>query len=481
MPVPGERLPARSRPWRKAAVLAAVALLPSVSSALGPHEVALVVNDASMDSILLARSYARLRAVPACNVVRVSVPAAEDGSTPAAMTREAFERLVFQPASRELEERGLAPQILAWVYSCGFPARVAASEETLGSPGPADLSITGATFVRCQWPADADVEHGAWTSSLYAGPDGPGEDPAQALSFDQLRNDRLADMPLPAAMLAWTGRRGISLDQAVESIARSAENDGSAPEGAVWFARSDDIRSTCRDWQFEAAAAAAEEHPGVRAVVATNLPAVADGPLLGCMAGASNVRIPKTFVPGSFGEHLTSYSAAFDKPTQTKATNWLRAGAGFTSGCVAEPYALWQKFPDAWIFDRMLDGLTALEAWTQSVRCPLQQLPIGDPLAKPWAPRVEPALEAPSGDRVRGRVELRASLPGKRDRKMPLFTWLVDGRVVATGRSFLWDTTRLPDGPHVVRAVVRETIGGIRHQGFYELAYIVENGKRGRR
>ena len=477
MPAPSGRFPARARPWRTAAALAAAALLPCAAAALGPHEVALVVNDASMDSILLAQAYARLRAVPACNVVRVSLPPAEDGSVPVAMTRGDFERLVFRPAVEQLEERGVAPQILAWVYSCGFPARVAASEDGLAAPGPADLSITGATFVRCRWPADEDVERGALVSPLYAGPDGPGEDPAGSLSFDQLRNERIGDMPLPAAMLAWTGRRGLTLDQAVESMARSAENDGTAPEGTVWFARSDDIRSTCRDWQFEAAAAAAEEHAGVRAVVATNLPAATDGPMLGCMAGASNVRIPKTFVPGSFGEHLTSFSAAFDKPTQTKAVNWLRAGAGFTSGSVAEPYALWQKFPDAWIFDRMLDGLTALEAWTQSVRCPLQQLPVGDPLAKPWAPRVEPALEAPSGDRVRGRVELRASLPGKRDRKMPLFTWLVDGRVVASGRSFLWDTTRLPDGPHVVRAVVRETIRGIRYQGFYELAYIVENGK----
>ena len=481
MPAPGGRMRARLRPWRKAAVLAAAVLLPSLASALGPHEVALVVNDASMDSILLAQAYARLRAIPAGNVVRVSVPAEEDGSIPVAITREDFERLVFRPASRELEERGVAPQILAWVYSCGFPARVAASAEKAARPGPADLSITGATFVRCQWPEDADVERGAWVSPLYAGPDGPGEDPVAALAFDQLRNDRLGGMPLPAAMLAWTGPRGLSLDQAVESMARSAENDGSSPEGAVWFVRSDDVRSACRDWQFQAAAAAAEAHAGVRAVVATNLPSASDGPMLGCMAGASNVRIPKTFVPGSFGEHLTSFAAAFDKPTQTKAVNWLRAGAGFTSGSVTEPYALWQKFPDAWLFSRMLDGLTALEAWTQSVRCPLQQLPIGDPLAKPWAPRVEPALEAPPGDRVRGRVELRASLPGKRDRKMPLFTWLVDGRAVATGRSFLWDTTRLPDGPHVVRAVVRETVGGIRHQGFYELAYIVENRKRGRR
>ena len=89
--------------------------------------------------------------------------------------------------------------------------------------------------------------------------------------------------------------------------------------------------------------------------------AASAGALLGCMAGAADVRIPKRFAAGTFAEHLTSFAAAFDRPTQTKAVKWLRGGAGFTSGTVAEPYALWQKFPNAWIFPRMLDGATALE------------------------------------------------------------------------------------------------------------------------
>ena len=122
-------------------------------------------------------------------------------------------------------------------------------------------------------------------------------------------------------------------------------------------------------------------------------------------------------------------------------------------------------------------GLTGIEAWYQSVRCPLQQLPLGDPLAKPWAPLLEPVVEGPSEERpVSGRVEFRASLPGKYARKPPLFTWLVDGKAAGTGRAFLWDTTRWEDGPHAVRAVVRETRDGIRHQGFYEMSFYVENG-----
>ena len=110
------------------------------------------------------------------------------------------------------------------------------------------------------------------------------------------------------------------------------------------------------------------------------------------------------------------------------------------------------------------------------MRCPLQLLPLGDPLAKPWAQLVEPIVAGPEDEAVSGRVEFKVSLPGGQYGKAPLYTWLVDGRVAGSGRTFLWDTTRLPDGFHTVRAVVRDTLGGIRHQGFYELAFIVGNG-----
>lgn len=476
MRAPEGRRAARFRPLATAAALAAAAFLPLAASALGPHEVALVVNDASVESVLLAQVYARVRAVPDCNVVRVTVPPAEDGSVPVAMTRAAFEKNVYGPVKAELEKRGLSPQILAWVYSCGFPARVAATEAGLAAPGTKDLSITGATFVRCEWPDDRDVERGLYASPLFAGPDNPDETPVPAVAFDQSRNSLLEDMPLPAAMLAWTGPHGITLDQAIAAVERSAAGDCAKPSGTVWFAKSGDIRSTCRDWQFDAAAAAVSAHEGAKAVVATNPPPATAGRLLGCMAGAAEIRVPKKFAAGSFAEHLTSFAATFDKPTQTKAVKWLRGGAGFASGTVAEPYALWQKFPNAWIFPRMLDGLTAAEAFYASVRCPLQQLPLGDPLAKPWAPLVEPVVAGPSDEEVSGRVEFRVSLAGNPYGKAPLCTWLVDGKAVGTGRTFLWDTTRGTDGFHTVRAVVRDTLGGIRHQGFYELAFIVRNG-----
>ena len=477
MPGPGSRLRVRNpRPWKTAAAIAAAAVLPLAARALGPHEVALVVNDASMESILLAQAYARVRAVPECNIVRVTLPVQDDGSQSVAMTRADFERDVFRPVRRTLDERGLAPQILAWVYSCGFPARVTADERGLAAPGTKDLSITGATFVRCAWPSDRDIERGLWVSPLFAGPSEPGEEPAPAQTLDQARNALLDSMPLPAAMLAWTGPRGIGLDDAISALERSARGDSGFPEGTVWFAVSGDVRSVCRDWQFAAAAAAVDAHDVARSVIASNTPPASAGPLLGCMAGSAEVRIPKRFMPGSFAEHLTSYAAAFDRPKQTKAVKWMLGGAGFTSGTVAEPYALWQKFPNAWIFPRMLDGLTAMEAWYLSVRCPLQQIPFGDPLAKPWAPDVEPTVEGPGEETIGGIVEFRASLPGRYARKMPRFTWLVDGKTAGSGSVFKWDTSRWPDGPHAVRAVVRDERNGIRHQGFFEIAYFVDNG-----
>ena len=151
---PGRGFPARVRGW-VAAAFALAALLPSRAPALGPHEVLLLVNADSADSVVLGSAYARLRGIPQHNVVRLSVPCGEDGAPPVAITKEEFERLIWNPARAAVAERGLDGRVLAWVYSCGFPARVADSPDTVRRQGPSDLSLTGATFAGCRWP-DAD-------------------------------------------------------------------------------------------------------------------------------------------------------------------------------------------------------------------------------------------------------------------------------------------------------------------------------------
>ena len=277
---PGAVLPAWLRAVGAAAFAPAVAAalavlcaaLPSPALALGPHEVALLVNESAPGSAELADAWARLRGVPAANVVRLSIPPATNGAPPVAITKEDFVALVWEPANARLAAAGVAPHILAWVYSSGFPARVADTPATLARAGTSDLSIAGATFLRARWPDDpvASVERAGYVSPLFAGPAGAGGATRPPEALDQSRNALLDAMPLPAAMLAWTGPQGQTPEQAHAVLERAAAADSSFPTNAVFLRlRPGDPRSDAREWEF-ADAAAALRALGAVAEVSTN-------------------------------------------------------------------------------------------------------------------------------------------------------------------------------------------------------------------
>lgn len=454
--------------WRiKAASVALLSLFASVSFALGPHEVVLVVNDESLDSILLGRVYQRLRAVPERNVIRVSLPAEVYSGVSTDITPQNFTKYIWEPLTAKIDEAGIRHQILACVYSCGFPTRV--------TTDPA-VSITGLTFTRNQVPSKEDIGSGKYVSEIFAGPANNQASLEASATFDQMRNRLLEGMPLPSMMLAFTGERGMTVDEAVAALERSAAADQTAPKGTFFLAVNDDVRSTCRHWQYEGAAEAIRRFPGQIAVVSTNMPTTADFPLCGFMTGNRTAPTAElTFSPGAFADNLTSFGAAFDMADHTKATSWLKGGAAFSAGTVVEPYAIWSKFPSAFIFVHSLAGCTAIESFYQSVLSPLQILPLGDPLSRPWAPKLEPEI-AIKGETASGMVEMQASVKNEALGVFLRFTWLVDGRVVATGRTFMWDTRNVEKGAHHVRVVVSRQLESARHQDFVEIAVNTGNG-----
>ena len=468
-----------------AALAAATALLAPSSRAIGPHEVALVVNDASVESVVLGAVWARLRSIPQSNVVRVSIPPGPDGNPPEAITREDFNRLIYKPVSEELNKRDEARRIgviLAWAYSCGMPARVTASESGLRTPSTNDLSLAGATFLRGSFPEGDEAATAAeYVSPLYAGPDArfidgtnmvPVGFSGPANSFDRRVNELLNRMPLPSFMLAWTGAHGLSLTSAVEAIERSAAADRTAPTGTIAFVRRKDVRDAARAWQYGPVVDNLEAlSRDVFGSVTEVPPDASSGPIVGYMTGAAEVSPMPALAPGAYADHFTSYAAAFARPTQTKAVRWLESGAAFSSGTVCEPFAIWAKFPTAWIFPRLVSGATAIEAFFASVRCPLQIQPIGDPLCAPWAPEIKPEIEVktqaaePFGDQV----SLSAVLTGDSPDVSPddvKFYWFVDNRQVGSGRELKWDAGAEQPGPHEVRLVARLQNTHERPQGF---------------
>jgi hypothetical protein len=305
-----------------------------------------------------------------------------------------------------------------------------------------------------------------YESPLFAGPERVRGTRTAPRTFDRTVRMLGGDMPLPSMMLGFTGERGNTIDEVRAALWRGVESDASAPTGTVYFVKTGDVRSRCRDWQFAGARAElALKH--VDAVVTDRFPAGRSG-VLGVMIGRASVTPGKIagFLPGAMAEHLTSHAGAFDTAGQSKMSAWIRAGATLTAGTVVEPRALYEKFPTARFYFYYASGCTAIESFFLSIRSPLQILPLGDPLASPWA--VE--------DRVvitgmpRGPVDAPFTVSTRLERTDPMRfyshnQWLLDGRVIGKDKEQTIDVSGLSPGPHALRVVAYST-GLVRQQVF---------------
>lgn len=451
-----------------------ILLLPGAAHALGPHELLLLVNDDSPRSVELANHYAHLRQIPPANIVHLDLPfTATDPSS--RMTREEFTRTIWEPAQAALRERRIADHILAWVYSADFPVLIT---------GDPELSLTGITFLRNQIPESDLIRRGAYTSRLFAGPGRDLKQRGPPRSLEQYAMALMSNMPLPAMVLAHTGARGETVEQARRRLEDSLQRQGLPLPGQVFFLTSDDVRSTCRSWQF-ADAAAELKGLGQSAQILPLTSATPASPAWGIMAGVAlpDPALLPQLLPGSIGEHLTSFAAIFNGHTyQTKMTAWLQAGAAGTAGTVTEPMSIWTKFPCARLFVHYASGCTLLESFTQSVASPLQLVTLGDPLLAPWAkPQGITLINLnDQTEGVRGAMEFAASIwAAPLDRDAHVF-FLLDGRtVIASGTPPVVkiDTTALSDGYHEVRAIAYSG-GYVRHQGFTRQGFTVANHGR---
>jgi len=105
------------------------------------------------------------------------------------------------------------------------------------------------------------------------------------------------------------------------------------------------------------------------------------------------------FRPGAAADHLTSTGGALLSTPQMSALEWLRQGATGSYGTVTEPCNHPGKFPSPSVFlDHYLHGDSLLEAYWKSVAMPGQGLFIGEPLARPFA------AAPPGANRIDSRV-----------------------------------------------------------------------------
>ncbi len=447
---------------RRARLLSAVLLwLPASAPALGPHELLVLANESSADSVHIAKAYMRLRHIPAQNLVRLRIPLPA-ADVAADMTPDDFRQLIYAPAMQAARELGIAPHIQAWAYSTDFPTLITT---------PTNMSLTGMTFVRGSPPDMRQVGAGTYASPLFAGPNNPGLAGLAAQTFDVFGEWLGREMPLPAMLLGFTGPHGNTRSQILAALEKAALADHAFPTGTVYFVTSEDVRSKAREWQFRGTVRELQALH-VAASIAPAFPEqVRD--ILGLMAGTATVHPPQygNYLAGSVADHLTSAAGVFQSPNQTKLTAWIASGASASAGTVTEPFAFWTKFPHARLFAHYASGCTIIESLYQAIRCPLQILLVGDPLAQPFAPRGDVALLGLEKPSAAGSRRVTAEVTGDTAR-FGRIRFFVDGRPAGAGPELSLMDGAYGPGRHALRAVAYSA-GTVRCQVFAEKEFEV--------
>lgn len=452
----------------------AVLLLAGTATAQMPHRIAVLVNENSQDSKKAANVFMALHGVPGENRIGLNLPESIVKGR-AECTPEEFMQTIYEPAQKIIEERGITNQVLAWVYSVDFPIRVVTSPNDRRQ-----MSLMGLTFTRGKVPAPDMLEKGLFASPLFAGPakeSGP-KNPARA--FDVFSASLKEKMPLPSMMLGYTGENGNDMDTVLRCIQNGVRARQSGPGHPVELVQTaDKARSGPREWQYADVKAEMLLRKGVVEIYTNHPPAQTN--LLGVMTGAATVKPASfgTFAPGAFGEHLTSWSAEFQKP-QTKCTEWLKAGATVTSGMVTEPYNVWTKFPHARFFVYYASGCSAMESFYQAILSPVQILLLGDPLSQIAG---LPVNIKPVGLSKEISSSADSAFVAQADFPVPakvLYSALLDGKQIkeADGITLI----ELPfkdmgDGYHEVR-IIAQALSPVTPGGFKDFPVIIN--KKGR-
>jgi uncharacterized protein (TIGR03790 family) len=455
-------------------LMAAVVWLTQAAFAQMPHRVAVLVNENSPASKKAANVFAAAHGVPGANLIYLDLPESIVTGR-AECSADEFRTLIYDPAQQVIEQRGLADQVIAWVYSVDFPIRVVTSVNDRQQ-----MSILGLTFTRGIVPAMEMIEKGQFLSPLFAGPVQEGGPKNPSRSFDVISASMKDKMPLPSMMLGYIGDKGNDLDTVLKCIENGVRARQSGPQHPVDFVQTGDTaRSAPRDWQYADVQAELALRGG-QAAIYTNPPPAQTG-LLGVLTGAATVNPAGfgTFAPGAFAEHLTSWSAEFQKP-QTKCTEWLNAGATVTAGMVTEPYNAWPKFPHARFFVHYASGCSALESFYLSILSPVQVLLLGDPLSQVAGLPVEIKTIGLS-------QEISSSLDAAfvAEAKFPiavqvLYSALFDGKQVKSGEGN--PLIEIPfksagDGYHEVR-IIAQALSPVTPGGFKDFPVIIN--KKGR-
>lgn len=316
------------------------------SGALGPAQLAIVVNDADPASIAVAAYYRERRGIPAENVVHVHIPGKPHSLEPAR----------FRLLKAEIDSQ-LGPGIQAVLMVWTAPYAVACN------------SITGAYTLGFDAALCRDTCAAGQPSAWFNAPGGQRPFTGHGMRLSML---------LPTESVA--AARAL-IDRGVASGFRPV------PASAYYLTTGEAARNS-RAAFFPPAGRIGAKQLDIRRLQSEALENAQD--VMVYQLGKASVDKLDTlrFLPGALADHLTSYGGDLLGNRQMSSLRWLEAGATASYGTVSEPCSHWQKFPNpAVLLRHYLRGDSAIEAYWKSVAWPAQGLFIGEPLAAPYRRR----------------------------------------------------------------------------------------------
>lgn len=321
-------------------------------AAIGPEELAVLVNDQDPQSVAVAAYYQQARQIPPANVVTLSFPPADT-----------LGGADFSALKAEIDA-AIGPQIQAFAVTWTNPHRVDCQ------------SLVSALALG----VDQKFCSGQGNPCSMSAPSGYYDSPSLAPFTDHgLR---------PAMHLA-----GVSAEEVFKLIDRGVAADGTFPAGTGYFLRTTDPARSVR-WPQLAQSQADWAHDGGLQLEyidnSANLAVdfiTAKTDILFYLTGL--VSVPEiasnTYLPGAVADHLTSFGGQIPQSGQMSVVRWLEAGATASYGTAFEPCNYPWKFPNSLaLLPHYFRGETVIEAYWKSVDWPGEGVFVGEPLARPW-------------------------------------------------------------------------------------------------
>ena len=329
--------------------------------------VVVVVNQASSNSIQLGNDYCEKRGVPPQNVFRMT--GWGGGGTNWYLSD--FETFLRQPLLGMLASRGLTNQAQFLLLSMDIPYRVLdqGSQNSSTSALFYGFKYDGTNSPDPNYPSCSLPDS---SSNSYAFSETPlGSTPPDTADTNSFLAMMLTENTFAGA----------------ESVLASGLNgDSTFPTQTVYLAKTSDGARNVRFMEFDDAIFDARLN-GNDSLVWLNSDSLPSTNLLGLMTGFGNFSLPPaTFIPGAFGDSLTSYAGAlFDNIGQTLLFVFLDTGGAGSYGTVVEPCNYLQKFPHPLDYFYQSRGFSLAEAYYMGLLNPYQGVLVGEPLSAPFA------------------------------------------------------------------------------------------------